>query len=266
MALVYSIYTCFHSLLYSKSFLRQSTLLSSLLKSFLHQSTRLRLPSMFSLLLRRPISMANPSEVSTLWFIEKHLLDEDSPVATDRWRIQESSAMESSSDSSSDHHHRQLQLISLNPRSNLKSSISQRLDSRIWYQLHLNSIQRFLSLISVYQTRNQFEPEFKNQIPSASVDSQSNRKSPLKISVPTKTEWIQFNPQPEVAKPSQAIAEERKQHYRGVRQRPWGRFATRINADLAFVSGRLIPRLKRLELTTKQRLDFEDPRPFWIFR
>ncbi|KAF3488636.1 hypothetical protein F2Q69_00053089 [Brassica cretica] len=38
---------------------------------------------------------------------------------------------------------------------------------------------------------------------------------------------IQFNPQPEVTKPSQAIAEEKK-HYRGVRQRQWGKFAAEI--------------------------------------
>ncbi|CAG7894901.1 unnamed protein product [Brassica rapa] len=43
------------------------------------------------------------------------------------------------------------------------------------------SVSNF-GLLPSYQTRNQFEPEFKNQIPSASVDSQSNRKSPLKIS------------------------------------------------------------------------------------
>ncbi|KAF8108435.1 hypothetical protein N665_0109s0056 [Sinapis alba] len=172
--------------------------------------------------------MANPTEVSSaLWFIEKHLLDVVSPVATDQWMIHESAATESCSDSSS--------II-------FRSSSSAPVDfsePEIKPEIIDLSTPRFVTPfefdtdVSVsdfdfkptYQTGNQFEPEFKTQIPCASDDSHSNRKPPLKISVPTKTEWIQFNPQPEVTKPD---AEEQRWHYRGVRQRPWGKFASEI--------------------------------------
>ncbi|XP_013693808.2 ethylene-responsive transcription factor 5 isoform X1 [Brassica rapa] len=170
--------------------------------------------------------MANPSEVSSaLWFIEKHLLDVVSPVAKDCWMVHESAANESSSDSSP---------MIFGPSSEIKPEIIDL------------STPRFMDLISTpfefdtavcsvsdfdfkptFQTGNQFEPEFKTQTPCASDDSHSNRKPPLKISVPTKTEWIQFNPQPEVTKPVQPDAEEQR-HYRGVRQRPWGKFASEI--------------------------------------
>ncbi|WZZ73569.1 hypothetical protein YC2023_084939 [Brassica napus] len=39
--------------------------------------------------------MANPSEASALWFIEKHLLDEVSPMAMNQWTINESTSTES---------------------------------------------------------------------------------------------------------------------------------------------------------------------------
>ncbi|CAN7026832.1 unnamed protein product [Brassica rapa subsp. trilocularis] len=151
--------------------------------------------------------MANPSEVSSaLWFIEKHLLDVVSPVAKDRWMVHESAANESSSDSS--------------PMIFGPSSGPFEFDTAVC------SVSDF-DFKPTFQTVNQFEPEFKTQTPCASDDSNSNRKPPLKISVPTKTEWIQFNPQPEVTKPVQPDAEEQR-HYRGVRQRPWGKFASEI--------------------------------------
>ncbi|EOA15104.1 hypothetical protein CARUB_v10028472mg [Capsella rubella] len=150
--------------------------------------------------------MATPNEVSALWFIEKHLLDDLSPVATTH---EPPPASESSSDSCfSDS-----QIIDLDtPRF---------VDFILHSDISLSDFDFKPTHQNQYQNQNQVEPEINNS---------QIRKPPLKIALPAKTEWIQFvaedlNPKPEVTKPE---VEEKKQHYRGVRQRPWGKFAAEI--------------------------------------
>ncbi|EOY24239.1 Ethylene response factor 5, putative [Theobroma cacao] len=89
---------------------------------------------------------------------------------------------------------------------------------------------------SLSSNASAFEFEEKPQIvalsatnPQASLNSSSqNRKPSLKISLPNKVEWIQFG-KPDLAQvePKNSNSEDRK-HYRGVRQRPWGKFAAEI--------------------------------------
>ncbi|XWS38626.1 hypothetical protein CRYUN_Cryun19dG0146800 [Craigia yunnanensis] len=81
-----------------------------------------------------------------------------------------------------------------------------------------------------------FEFEVKPEISELSMakpqvysnSSSQSRKPSLKISLPHKVEWIQFG-KPDLTKAEMKNSKsEDKKHYRGVRQRTWGKFAAEI--------------------------------------
>lgn len=153
--------------------------------------------------------MANPVELSALNRIKLHLLGELSPLPT--------------------------------PTS---SNVNQTQNNNLWFQFdeppNPTSSQSD-SLCSQSSTSSStddnqfpfFEFEFKPEIidletqtsPFDKKPPQLSRKPSLQISLPKKTEWIQFGEPEIVAKPE---PEEKKKHYRGVRQRPWGKYAAEI--------------------------------------
>ncbi|KAK7251796.1 hypothetical protein RIF29_35324 [Crotalaria pallida] len=154
--------------------------------------------------------MANQAEVSALKQIKLHLLGELSPLSTPI---------------SNPNNEPWFQFQEPNPNFSQSESQSDSSDSSI----SLNHY--FTDLLEPEFEFPQFDlkPEVI-ETPKTLIEKkkpQLNRKPSLQISVPEKTEWIRFDkPEP---KPVQKVEPvEEKKHYRGVRQRPWGKFAAEI--------------------------------------
>ncbi|KAG8374677.1 hypothetical protein BUALT_Bualt10G0020800 [Buddleja alternifolia] len=162
--------------------------------------------------------MANPAEVSAIQRIKMHLLGEFSPTQLPELDNRTLSCLTSSVSSSESDHGSQEQ-----------SQQSSTCDSSLsifdyFLNFEPNGIDFSSFDESVVPEHNQFIP------PVIDLTMTTPRAKPsLRIEVPTavkKLEWLELasSTQPR----SVVVEEEEKRHYRGVRQRPWGKYAAEI--------------------------------------